>query len=332
MSVRSTGAARRYGPALGTAAVAVVWGTSGVLVRGSTLSAVEIAFGRAAVGGVALWCWVAVTARGRDRAGVRGRGTRQAWALLWSGVLLAAHWLTFVMALRRAPIGTVLIGIYLAPLAIAGLARGGVHERVTRPQLMALALALLGSAFVLRPGRTGGPDGLALIAVSALAYAGATLASKRALRTVPAVQVATGQLVIVAVVLLPGLVFQSTQATVPGPGDLLIVVSLGLVYSALALLAYLAFLKRLPVMTSGILLYLEPVSALFCGWVFLGEHPVPLTWVGVGLVLVAGFLVSRESGAVVHRATPDMTPSDTVNSPCAITDSRSEDVRSPKDR
>ncbi|WP_033328687.1 DMT family transporter [Streptomyces yerevanensis] len=292
MSVTSTASLRRYSPALGTAAVAVLWGTSGVLVRESALSAAAIAFGRAAVGAAALWLWEASTPRGRGRASIRSYGKPEVRSLLWSGALLGVHWLTFVMALQRAPIGTVLLGIYLAPLAIAGLARRTLQERVTRGQMASLALALVGSVFVLQPGQTGGRDGLTLIAVSALAYAGSTLASKKALATIPPVRVAAGQLTVAAVLLMPWL---AVHPTLPSGVDLLVITSLGLVYSALALLAYLAFLKRLPVTTAGILLYLEPVSALVSGWIFLGEHPVPLTWLGACLVLVAGVVVSKDS-------------------------------------
>ncbi|MGV9565154.1 DMT family transporter [Streptomyces sp. NPDC003480] len=291
MSAASTVYLRRYSPALGAAGVAVLWGTSGVLVRESALSAVAIAFGRAAVGAAALWLWEAVTPRGRSRASIRNYGKPAVRSLLWSGALLAVHWLTFVMALQRAPIGTVLLGIYLAPLAIAGLAHRTLQERVTRGQMASLALAMVGSVFVLQPGQAGGLDGLTLIAVSAIAYAGSTLASKKALSTVPTVQVATGQLAVAAVLLLPWL---AVHPKPPSRVDVLAITSLGLVYSALALLAYLAFLKRLPVTTAGILLYLEPVSALVAGWIFLGEHPAPLTWLGAGLVLVAGIMVSKQ--------------------------------------
>ncbi|MGP4009201.1 DMT family transporter [Streptomyces sp. 4N124] len=292
MSVTRTSSLRRYVPALGTAAVAVLWGTSGVLVRESALPAAAIAFGRAAVGAAALWLWEAATPRGRGRPSIRSYGKPEVRSLLWSGALLAVHWLTFVMALQRAPVGTVLLGIYLAPLAIAGLARRTLQEHVTRGQAASLALALVGSVFVLQPGQTGGRDGLALIAVSALAYAGSTLASKKALATIPPVRVAAGQLAIAAVLLAPWL---AVHPEPPRVVDLLVITSLGLVYSALALLAYLAFLKRLPVTTAGILLYLEPVSALVSGWIFLGEHPVPLTWLGATLVLVAGIVVSKDS-------------------------------------
>jgi drug/metabolite transporter (DMT)-like permease len=61
------------------------------------------------------------------------------------------------------------------------------------------------------------------------------------------------------------------------------------------LLAFLAFLVRLSATTSGILLYLEPVSALVAGWSFLGERPTPITWLGAALVLLAGALATREA-------------------------------------
>jgi RarD protein len=263
-------------------------------VRESTLPAAAIAFGRAAVGAGALGLWGVLPSAGVNHEKIRSYGRSAIVSLVWSGVLLAVHWLTFVMALQRVPIGTVLLGIYLAPLVVAAFASQALQEQVTRRQVAALVLSIGGSVFILQPGQTGGWDGLAIIAVSAVAYAGSILTSKKALRTIPVVRVTTGQLTIVAVLLSPLLL---VHPVVPATRDYLLITALGVVYSALALLAYLSFLRHLPATTSGILLYLEPVSALVTGWIFLSEQPTSVTLVGAVLVLAAGVLATTGDDA-----------------------------------
>jgi drug/metabolite transporter (DMT)-like permease len=228
--------------------------------------------------------------------------SRHRGALALSSALLAAHWLTFVMSLQRIPIGTVLLGIYLAPFAVAALAHRILGERITSRQAAALAAAFVGSVLVLQPQKTTGWGGLGLISFSALAYAGSIIASKRALSTVAPVAVTMVQLGLVALILAPLVVLDPAPV---GRRDLAVLLTLGVVYSALALLAYLVFLRDLPATVSAILLYLEPGSAFLSGWLFLDEAPAASTLVGAILILAAGALTTAEA---THTATPSARP------------------------
>jgi drug/metabolite transporter (DMT)-like permease len=272
-------------PTMGTAAVAMLWGSSGVLVREMTLSAAAIAFGRSAIGAVVLGLWVALPVCRTHRSAMRERWRGASAVLAWSGALLATHWLTLVMALQRAPMGTVLLGIYLAPLLIAVLAGRTLQESVSRSQAVTLTLAVCGCVLIFRPDQTGGWEGLALIAISAGTYAASIIVSKTALEVLPAVTVSACQLFVSAVLLSP---LMAMDPVTPTGCDVLLISTLGLIYTGLAMLAYLAFLRDLPATTSGTMLYLEPVSAVVSGWLFLNERPGPLTLVGASLVVLAG--------------------------------------------
>ncbi|MCI4066145.1 DMT family transporter [Micromonospora sp. R77] len=284
---------RSAGPAAGTAAVATLWGTSGVVVRHIDLSAVQIAGGRAAVGALALTVWLLSPAGRRHRRLQAGRWS----ASITSGVLLAAHWWTFTLALQRISIGTVLLGIYLAPLMITALARHTLGETVTGRQVAALGLAMAGAVLIFQPDQAGGWGGVALIGFSAAAYAGSILASKRVLLTAAPLALSAVQLGVVAVLLVP--VSMAEPLVVHG-GDLARIAVLGVVYSAAAQLIYLRCLRKLPAVTSGILLYLEPVSALISGWLLLSETPTAATVCGALLILLAGGAISYRE-ATAHR-------------------------------
>jgi RarD protein len=274
-------------PAAGTAAVAAVWGTSGAFVRHIDLSAAQIAFARAAIGGLVLVS-ILLTPYAREH-----RWRPERWLMLViSGVLLAVHWWSFVLALQKIPIGTVLLGVYLAPMMVAVLAGRLLHEDVGVRQFGGLAVAVVGCVLIFQPSQTGGWGGISILGISAVSYAGSILAGKHALATAPPLAVSTVQLGTVAVLLAP--------AAVAGPasidsGDLVRVGVLGLVHSAAAQLVFIWCLRSLPATTAGILLYLEPVSAIATGWLVLAEMPTPATVAGALLVLATGVLITLSS-------------------------------------
>ena len=285
------------GPALGTVAVAALWGTSGAWIRGLSASPAVVACFRAGLGAVALSFWLMVRFR-VYRSDLRTLARGYLPSLLLSGVLLAVHWLTLVMALRRAPIGTVLTGVYLAPVVVAMFAYPVLKERVGAAKVTALAVTVCGSVLLLRPGSAGGWASVALILCSAAAYGGSIVASKHALTSVPAVVVGTAQLVLTALLLIP-LTFVAPEPI--STNVLVVLIVLGVVYSGVALLAYLECLSRMSATTSGVLLCLEPVAAFITGWLVFCERPSPLTCAGAMLVLAGGIVATFSTSTHTGR-------------------------------
>jgi drug/metabolite transporter (DMT)-like permease len=136
--------------------------TSAPLIAACTAPALAIAFWRTALGSAATWAWVAA----RHRAEVRALSREQWRRMAWAGVLLGAHFATWVPSLRYTtvasstalvatqPVWAALIarrrGVAIAPMAWVGIS-------------VALAgiLVLTGVDFALTPRALIG-DGLAL--------------------------------------------------------------------------------------------------------------------------------------------------------------------------
>lgn len=276
------------------AATAAMWGSVGVVIRQVELPAVALVSARIWIAAPALAIFV------RTRRGETAWQWRPSTLLLLNGVILAAHWVSFIAALQRAPIGTVLLITYLAPIGIAALAPALLGEVVPVRTTVGLVVAVAGIVLIAAPAMRGtSGDGVALAFVTGALYVPLALLNKRLSTTHGGSHLALWQLLIAGVVLLPfGLAAdwgapEANWAWLP---------VLGLVYTAFAFATFLTALERLPATRAAVLLYLEPASAVVFGWLLLDEQPTIGMLVGGALVVGAGVLVARDPMA------PDVPP------------------------
>ncbi|MEA3054733.1 MAG: hypothetical protein QOD30_165 [Actinomycetota bacterium] len=271
--------------AVTVAAIAVLWGSVGVVVRQIELPAVAVVSSR---------IWIAAPAVGLF---VHRRPAAVPWTwhpnrrLLVNGVVLAAHWVSFIAALQRAPIGTVLLITYLAPVGIAALAPAVLGEVVPLRTKAALGLAVTGIVLIALPAMHGSDTtGVLLALLTGTLYVPLALLNKSLSDEIGGTNLALWQLLVAGMVLLPFAAIADWGS--PRVGWLWLLV-LGLVYTAFAFATFLTALASLPATRAAVLLYLEPASAVLFGWVLLDEKPTFSMLVGGALVVAAGVLVAR---------------------------------------
>jgi drug/metabolite transporter (DMT)-like permease len=283
------------------AGVAVLWGSVGVVIDKIELPAVAIVASRIWVAAPALTIFV------RRRRAEMPWVWRPSWLLLLNGAILAAHWVCFIAALQRAPIGTVLLITYLAPVGIAAFAPVTLGEHVPARTKAALAIAVLGIVLIAAQNVDGAEiSGVVLAVLTGVLYVPLALLNKALSDTHGGIQLALWQLLIAGAVLLP-FAFAVDWGT-PDASWLWLLV-LGVVYTAFAFATYLHALERLPATRAAVLLYLEPASAVLYGWVLLDQTPTVGMLVGGALVLGAGALVARTPAA------PEVPPVEVVDVP-----------------
>jgi drug/metabolite transporter (DMT)-like permease len=278
------------------------WGTIGLVVRAIDLPAAAITSGRVWIG--ALGLGAVILATGGDRLSPAGSGGHRQTRTLFSyrpgrvvltGAILAAHWLAFITALQHAPIGTVVLIVFLGPIGVAVGAPRVLGERSSPRTLAALALAVGGFLLVAAPGvRSAGVLGPALALLAAVLFVALVLVSKPLAAVYGGLRLAFLELAVAGVVLLPAGLTAGWGAP---QVDWLWLLVLGLVHTALGVSLYLAALAEVPAVHAGILGYLEPAGAVVCGGLFLHEHPGPATIAGAVLIVAAGILVVRAGAA-----------------------------------
>jgi drug/metabolite transporter (DMT)-like permease len=293
-STRTLGKMRR--PYLVLCGVTSGWGTIPVLVGWVDLPAPLI---------VAIRLWTAAVCLGAVLLVTEWRARRSPSGPQWMGpkvfshrpalcalvaLVLAAHWLALFAAYKRAPAGTVILIVYLAPLGVAALSPRLLGERLGGRTVTALAVATAGFCLVAAPTvRAAGIAGLVLALVAAGLFVSLILLSKPLAAVYGGLRLALVELAGAGVVLVP----VALASAWPAPAwSWLWIVVLGVVHTALGITLYLSVLARVPATHVGILGYLEPVAVVIAAWLVLGQRPALATVAGGVLVVAAGALVA----------------------------------------
>ncbi len=221
--------------------------------------------------------------------------TRSQWLwLVGGGLALVGNWLGLFTAYHYSPISLVTVVYHTQPFFLLTMAVLWQGEKLTGRRIAWLMLALLGVALIAGPSLRGGqaPLGIALALSAAVLYALATFATRQ-LKGVAPIRIATLQLILGALVLLP---LVSLTGLSPSPRQWAAVGALGLVHTGLMyVLLYSAF-QRLAAIQIATLSFLYPLVALVVDLtvfdVRLGMEEIA----GGSLILLA-VLANQRSGA-----------------------------------
>ena len=279
--------------------VCATWGTIPLLTRGIALPPAAIVLVRVWTGvlGLAL----VATVRRSDGTAAR-RPTRPSPRALLVGPLLAVHWTAMFAGYQQAPADVVVFVVFLAPIGIALVAPRALGERLTKPTVTALAVAVGGFALTTGPALDGARAvGVAWAALSAATLVVLVVVSKPLAEALGGFRLSRIELTGAGITLLPVVVLADWGGTTSRQWLALAV--LGVVHTGIGVAVYLDALAKVPATSVGILGYLEPVAVVAFSWLFLADVPSITTVVGGALIVVAGMLVLR---ATSSSATPEV--------------------------
>lgn len=286
---------RNWLPVAAVATTLLLWASAFVAIRhlGHDFSAGALSLGRLVVGSVALGA-VAVS-RGLPRPGGRDWLGLVAIGVLWFGVYNVA----LNQGEHHVDAGTSAMLIQISPVLIAVLATLFLGERFTAWLGAGLVLAFAGVVLIGLSQRGGHNDvvGVLLCLLAALVYSIALVVQKPLVSRLSALHVTWLACTVGAVACLPfagQLVHDAGHASA---SDIWWVVYLGLFPTAIAFTTYAFALRHMTASSLGITTYLVPPLTIAMSWLFLGEAPPAMAYVGGALALV-GVGVAR------HRPKP----------------------------
>jgi drug/metabolite transporter (DMT)-like permease len=274
------------------ALLAIAWGAIPLIVR-EDIPVGHLVAMRVWLGALALLIALALLRRLRWPSMHRGR-------LIASGLILALHWGAFFAALKTTTVGVALAVLYLGPIAAAMLAPRILGEKVGTRVKVGLAFAFVGVLIVVRPESGATLEGVLWSLLAGATMAALMLVAKPAAEDLGGLVVAAGELVIAAIVLTPWM----GAAVANSMEYWLEFLMLGVVLTGLAWMIYWHGMKYLPVAAVGVMMYLEPASAMVWAALFLDERPGAAGWIGVALVITGGVLAASETVAEEEIGVP----------------------------
>jgi drug/metabolite transporter (DMT)-like permease len=206
--------------------------------------------------------------------------------LLVLGVLLAAHWLTFFLAIQLTTVAVALAVVYTGPIIAAIASVPVLGEQNRGSAWVGLALAAAGMLLVVRPGAGATLDGVLVGLVSAVLLAALFVVGKPTASALGGLTVAMWEALAAAVVLFP-FTIQAIRHSAGYWSEFLV---LGVVFTGLSGVIWWGSMRKLPIAVVSVIMYLEPASAVVWASLFLDETPGPLTWLGVALVIAGGVI------------------------------------------
>ncbi len=280
---------------LGLFALGAIWGGSYLFfaLGVKTIPPLTFVAGRLLIGAAVL-----LLARGRPPRGSSGDPPGGAFWVM--GFFNAALPHTLI-AWSEQTIASGIAGVLVAtmPLWAAGMTAWMLREeRPSRRQLAGLLVGFLGILVLLFPDLRRAAHahviGEVAVVIAAISYAAATVYARRALRGVPPVEAAIGQLLSGGLMVLPlSLIVDRPWTLAPAPVSIAALLALAVLGTAIAYVIYYRLLQRVGVVGISLVTYLNPIFAVLWGFLWLGE---PLSGEVVGgllLILIGVFLAGR---------------------------------------
>lgn len=228
------------------------------------------------------------------------RPTRREWLTIGAiGVLwYAVYHIALNAGEHRVDAGTAAMLLQVSPLLIALAAACFLGERFTLPLAAGLTLAFAGVVLISLADAPGGRQdlwGVVLCLVAAASYVVSVILQKPVMRRIPTLQLTWLACAVGAIVQLPFAPTLAAEVAAAPVSSTLWLVYLGLFPTAIAFTTYGYALTHMSASSLGVTTYLVPPITIALSWLFLGEAPPALAYVGGALALI---------GVAVARARP----------------------------
>jgi drug/metabolite transporter (DMT)-like permease len=197
----------------------------------------------------------------------------------------------YMTAINYASAGLVALLLYLYPFFVAVLSMTFLKEKLTRVKVLALILALFGTALTVGPV-SGQLIGALMAIAAALIYSIYIIVGTNVMKHVSVVQsslviFASAGLVFGALAASQGMHFPATNSGWFAMGGIIIISTI------IPVVTFLAGLERIGPTNAAMLSTLEPIVTVFlAAWLF-AEKLQPIVLLGGGLILMAVLILTR---------------------------------------
>jgi drug/metabolite transporter (DMT)-like permease len=279
-----------------------LFGVAGLFGKLLTVGPTSIVFGRTVFAALSLLVVLRLA-----KASFHLGSTRTAMTLFASGVVLAAHWVTFFHAIQMSTVAIGLIGYATFPVFVTLLepllfrAKYSVVDVTTAGAVM-VGLVIVAPSFDPSDAAT---RGLLWAVTSGFLYAVVTLMNRRLVERTPFLVVAFYQHSSATVALVPFLFL--VEAIVPDLQGIGLLILLGILCTALPQTLFIKALTTVKAQLASVVAGLEPIYGIALAALLLGEIPGLTTLLGAAVVIGA-VGIAMWAHAVTQRRRGDNPP------------------------
>ena len=269
-----------------------VFGTLGVFVRHISVSSAELALYRAVMAVLLLGGFLAVTGQKIPFREIR----KEIPLLLLSGVAMGFNWILLFEAYKYTTVSVATLSYYFAPVIVTVVCPLLFREKMTAKNWICFGMSTLGIILITGLGESSAGEnsllGIAFGLGAACLYATVILLNKF-IKGVEGLHRTFLQFIAAVLVLLPyvALTDGMTLASMDAAGWVCLLI-VGIVHTGIIYCLYFSALKELPGQEAAILSYIDPLVAVLCSVLILGEN-LMLTQ-GLGGMLILGFTLWNE--------------------------------------
>ena len=270
----------------------VIFGTIGLFVRNISVSSGELALYRAVLAALLIGCYLLLSKQSIPFAQIK----KELPLLLLSGIAMAFNWILLFQAYKYTTVSVATLSYYFAPVIVTVACPILFKEKMGAKQWICFAMSTLGIVLITGIGDLSGGSnhfiGIIFGLGAACLYATVILLNKF-IKKVQGIHRTFLQFIAAIIVLIPYVSLTSGftlgSLNVKGWVFLLIV---GLIHTGVTYCMYFSSLKELPGQKAAILSYIDPLVAVLCSVLILGEAMSLMQIIG-GL-LILGFTLWNE--------------------------------------
>jgi len=263
---------------------AILVGTSGLFIKHMSINAVSQAWLRMGVPAIFTAIWMLVN----GVPFLRGNWKK----MTLTSVIATVRLLLFFVGFIYTSIGNAIILFYTFPIWAAILGSIFLKEKISQKQKRLLILAFLGIIFIFsqKEFSLDNKDFIGMMAslASAFFHAVTVILFKSEGDNFSKNEILFYQNIIGFLVLIP--FFQYSEAT---PTDYLLGISYGALVGIVGYGLFFYGLKKLMASTASAIMYMEVVSAVILGYLFLGERLSSSMLIGGVIVVGSSFLLGQ---------------------------------------
>ncbi|MGH4139515.1 DMT family transporter [Clostridium sp.] len=206
------------------------------------------------------------------------------------GLILAIHWCAFFKSIQ---VSTVAIGLLIFstfPVFVTFLEPYFFKEKIVKRDIVIAIITLLGVALVVPKFKLGNnlTQGVLWGILSGFTYAVLSMLNRKYVKEYSSVVIAFYEQFVATLVLIP---FLFLIKPVFKPRDIILLVLLGVVFTAISHTLFINGLKNVKTQTAGIISSLEPVYGIFFALLIIGEVPTTREILG-GIIILGAALYS----------------------------------------